>query len=721
PEENPQHKSITELEYREAIQTGKACLIFLLAEDAPWSRTMMDVVTGEGNCGECINALRRELAQKKVVKFFTTPEHLASLVAPSVHLWESSRNTSDSSASSTQTSVKHAQEAERIARLEAMFADHSGFIRDRLSSFVGRVKELVDIRQRITSLQSSGGYITITGQAGQGKSSIIAKLVEEYGPDKTAHHFIPFNPGPDHQVGLLRNVMARLIMKYDLPDFYVVSESRAGLRDYLPKVLAEISSRGGQEVIFIDGLDQLTEDQNGERDLSFLPTNPPEGVVFVLGTRPNDTLRPLELLKSHHTYQLPNLNRYDFDLILAHRNVELEKSLADQFYDTMQKNALYLDLVAKELAQEESGKPEEVIKHVANNPENIFSLSIMRLKRHTMEWREVLRPILGVLLVAREPLTTRHMRHILAIEDDERLREGLARLGGLIADDGRQRYSLFHLKLYDYLRQDERNPNKEYVFATDEEENWHRNLADWCGQGKLSVIWEDVKRNPVEQRRREYARQHYITHLYYARDWSTLFAALDEGSYGQAKVRYDPSTRLYAQDLDLGRQAAAWNVWDLDEGLEHLPNLWRYTLLRCSLASRVDKYPLAAFRLLVALERAQEAVSLAELLTDQQRKARTLLEIATQMRKKPNVEQESIQLLLRGCEVALTISEPHQRASLLSKLGVMLAQARQWERAEEVIRIIEQSDQRMKAEYGLMGALVQAQEWKRAAVFIRTM
>src|SRR2546421_6807074 len=43
---NPERKSITELEYRKATKTGKCCLIFILAEDAPWPPTAMDAVTG---------------------------------------------------------------------------------------------------------------------------------------------------------------------------------------------------------------------------------------------------------------------------------------------------------------------------------------------------------------------------------------------------------------------------------------------------------------------------------------------------------------------------------------------------------------------------------------------------------------------------------------------------------------------------------------------------
>ena len=50
-EMNPEHKSITELEYRKAIETGKSCLLFLLDKDASWPPKAMDEVTGEGKRG----------------------------------------------------------------------------------------------------------------------------------------------------------------------------------------------------------------------------------------------------------------------------------------------------------------------------------------------------------------------------------------------------------------------------------------------------------------------------------------------------------------------------------------------------------------------------------------------------------------------------------------------------------------------------------------------
>jgi tetratricopeptide (TPR) repeat protein len=583
---------------------------------------------------------------------------------------------------------------EREERLRLLLSDHSSFLRDRLESFVGRQRELEALRQLITERQQTGGYITITGQAGQGKSSIIAKLVHDTGRVQVAHHFIPINPGPDHQIGLLRNLMARLILKYELAELFVVSESRAVLRDNFPKVLAEVAGKGGKEVIFIDGLDQLEEEITGVRDLSFLPTSPPSGIVFVLGTRPNDTLKPLELLKPHDEYRLPNLSRADFDRILQHRVVHLESVFVDRLYQVMGGNAFYLDLIVRELEENAGDDLPALITQLADNPDHIFSVALERLKHHGVLWQQIMYPVLGVLLVAREPLGRQPIRQIVGVEDD-RLRDGLLRLGGLVIPDGQERYSLFHRKFYDYLRQDEHRPEKEYLFATDEEQAWHTRLAHWCEQDDLAQIWQDSPFQPAEHQQRLYAREHYLTHLYLARKWPRLFAILDTGSYGRNKIRVsDPSTRSYALDLDLGRRAAAWEGWTLQDGISYLPFLWRYTLLRCSLRSRADQYPLATFRLLLRLGREREVIGLADLLTNPSLKVSVLLELARYFVSLPQRKAEGDQCFLRAWEVARSVGDGYQKVTALRDLAGAFTHYDEeqadvvWQEAEEAARSI---------------------------------
>jgi len=103
---------------------------------------------------------------------------------------------------------------EKEDELQTLESSNNDFIQNLLKNFTGRLQELAEIRQQIAEIQSTGGYIMIIGGAGQGKSSLIARLVEGYGPQNVAHHFILFNPEPDYQITLLKHLMAHLIRKY---------------------------------------------------------------------------------------------------------------------------------------------------------------------------------------------------------------------------------------------------------------------------------------------------------------------------------------------------------------------------------------------------------------------------------------------------------------------------------------------------------------------------
>ena len=283
------------------------------------------------------------------------------------------------------------------------------------------------------------------------------------------------------------------------------------------------------------------------------------------------------------------------------------------------------------------------------------------------------------------------------------------------------------MKFYDFLQQDEGQPQKDYIFAKDEKEHWHQMLANWCEQDNLQLIWEDALSNRSEQERRIYARNHFIEHLYFAQDWLRVFAVLDSRSFGQRKVYYDPSMRSFSNDLDLGRKAAASRNWSFDEGISLLPRLWRYTLLRCSLAGRADRYPEAAFFVLMMLNREREALGLAELLTDPTKKAYVLITMANVQEQQAKGEESRKQnesflnLLMRVYEVACTIENNFGRAWILCKLGATLAHAQEreqaievWAEAEGMIATFNDALDHRRSLHELIKSLVQAQEWAEA-------
>jgi tetratricopeptide (TPR) repeat protein len=345
------------------------------------------------------------------------------------------------------------------------------------------------------------------------------------------------------------------------------------------------------------------------------------------------------------------------------------------------------------------------------------------------DWFNEYRPLMGVLSVAQESLTLAQLQSFTNQSESScrEYRRNLEQFIEEVKPQGEQvtKYRLYHQSVMDFLhrkvvsikeKEGERKLDNIFYLPTDE---WHKQMANVCEQDNLSIIWEDLKRNPVEQGRRQYARKYYITHLYQAQEWQRLFSALDASSYGQAKIRYDPSMHTFAQDLGLGQQATMWEGWTIDKGMALLPRLWQYTLLHCSLTSRVDRYPEEAFRLLVLLGRKQEALGLAELLTDPIKKVRVLVHIALQLREQASQDSEWLELLMNAGEVSHTIKdrswESSAQASALRDLGTALAQAQQWTEAERVISTIKSHSAQASALSALGTALAQAQQMEQAS------
>lgn len=84
PHDNPEHLSMTQLEFKAARANGVPCLIFMLAEESPWPPSLMDAKTGESDHGSRIDALRATLAETYLASYFGSPQQLASQVGIAV-------------------------------------------------------------------------------------------------------------------------------------------------------------------------------------------------------------------------------------------------------------------------------------------------------------------------------------------------------------------------------------------------------------------------------------------------------------------------------------------------------------------------------------------------------------------------------------------------------------------------------------------------------------
>lgn len=107
-----QDKSITELEYREAVNGKKSCLIFLLDDNAPWSRSLMD------KKAERIELFREELKSACMVEFFSDKNELASDIAIAVSRALASTGNTDKNNNQPRAFVRgNSEEMNQILRI----------------------------------------------------------------------------------------------------------------------------------------------------------------------------------------------------------------------------------------------------------------------------------------------------------------------------------------------------------------------------------------------------------------------------------------------------------------------------------------------------------------------------------------------------------------------------------------------------------------------------
>jgi hypothetical protein len=151
--------------------------------------------------------------------------------------------------------------------------EFESLIAEKIKTFCGRQFVFKAFQDFIK--ENPHGYFTIIGDAGMGKSSIVAKYVSEH---KSPCYFNILVERRNRPELFLKSIRQQLIDRYQLPN----SEDAD-----LPTLLAKVAGKltlGERLVIAIDALDEV-EQEAGE-NLLHLPKNLPNYVYFLLTRRP---------------------------------------------------------------------------------------------------------------------------------------------------------------------------------------------------------------------------------------------------------------------------------------------------------------------------------------------------------------------------------------------------------------------------------------------------
>ena len=175
-------------------------------------------------------------------------------------------------------------------RRKLLVTDFRTLINDRTDGFVGREFVFDAIDSIIREAEPRSGYILLTAEPGLGKTAIIAYLVRMRG---YVHHFNVAVMNVRTPKQFIEGITAQLILRYDLAQTEPPHEL-AEYGNYLAQVLAEAASKRGDSVIVVavDALDEATDEGlPAGANCLFLPPALPDGVFFVLTSRPKFSFR----------------------------------------------------------------------------------------------------------------------------------------------------------------------------------------------------------------------------------------------------------------------------------------------------------------------------------------------------------------------------------------------------------------------------------------------
>jgi tetratricopeptide (TPR) repeat protein len=263
--------------------------------------------------------------------------------------------------------------------------------------------------------------------------------------------------------------------------------------------------------------------------------------------------------------------------------------------------------------------------------------------------REYLRPFLGVLAVAQEPLNEEQIIAFAGIER-EAVRDLQRELRQFVeAVDGEHPvYRIYHASFAEFLLDSERN----HDYWIDGQER-HRCIASY-------YLADSSRRSTHEG----YAFRHLSVHLAEAGMERELWTLLEQPLWYLGQRSYDPARRTYAIDIERAIRLAVL------QGIDGLPDVAAYSLLYASLVTQTTDIPPEAVEVMARLGDLQQALRRVELIGDYETSARALCRLALVEYEKGQISEAQglLRLGYKAMEV-LTLPTLIELAEVAHQIG----------------------------------------------------
>ena len=377
----------------------------------------------------------------------------------------------------------------------AYFAVQRDLIDDHSGRFVGRQRMIQAVDQFIST--HDRGYLLFVGAPGQGKTALASHLIKKRA---YAHHLIA-RTGGRNDPGLI----TRSILEQIGEQTAARSAANAELAKVFENALVKNSDAGTPVVVVVDGLEELSV-QSEDPPMFLMTQGLPPGVYYVLTCTPGQAVDRL-----HHQFgkrpaqivELPPLNRAEMEAMAQAALSGLREAQLEDLIEVTGGNALYLQILLSELERDaaydihrQSPRMEDYFRGLAN----------------VARQDGTVRTVLGLLAVARKPLTVKALAEITGERQRTIYDDGLGPVHPALLDAG---------GAYELLPSFRRIVLSDLLFE-DELRASHRALADWLDR--------------VDASDPEYRWGSLSKHLFESENRARL-VELSEGSFLMEKVR----------------------------------------------------------------------------------------------------------------------------------------------------------------------------------------
>jgi serine phosphatase RsbU (regulator of sigma subunit) len=381
------------------------------------------------------------------------------------------------------------------------FSAQRRVLRDGAHTFVGREYVGAALDRFVGAHRR--GYFLVRGGPGQGKTAVACHLIRQR---QLVHHLVHPTGGRDDTRLILRSLLAQLLPLSGRPA--VLPETVPELTKLLEDVLGRVAAGRPGLVVVIDGLDELPADA-GDPPPFFVTDGLPEGVYYVVTSRPGerlDRLRDRLPRAEREVYDLGALELSEMAAVLDVRRPDLSAADVERIAEASQGNPQYLLAVADELARD----PHFDLRGLPPDIEGFFRGATAHLRRGDASLG---RDVLGLLSVARKPLTPRELSQVTGQPMRLVHEQGLRPVRQFLyeADDG---CSFYHARFRDFVARE--------LLYEDELPHYHGRLAAWLSRPEAAAY--------------DYHSTSLAYHLFESGDHAGLLRAVDE-DFLRRKVR----------------------------------------------------------------------------------------------------------------------------------------------------------------------------------------